>query len=60
MAGMERIHGTIGQWVLAGEPVAEMTDSAGKNPILYLELRRDGQPVNPLPWLASRKDKASG
>lgn len=60
MAGMDHIDASIGQWVLAGEPVGEMADSRGKNPILYLELRRDGQPVNPLPWLASLKDKANG
>jgi septal ring factor EnvC (AmiA/AmiB activator) len=26
----------------------------GNRPALYVELRRDGQPVNPAPWLVAR------
>ena len=29
-------------------------------PRLYLELRHDGQPINPLPWLATSNEKVSG
>jgi septal ring factor EnvC (AmiA/AmiB activator) len=53
LAGLGRIDGTLGQRVLAGEPVGSMSDDA--SPALYVELRRDGQPINPLPWLASRR-----
>jgi septal ring factor EnvC (AmiA/AmiB activator) len=27
---------------------------------LYVELRRDGQPINPLPWIAASTDRKSG
>jgi septal ring factor EnvC (AmiA/AmiB activator) len=53
LAGLGRIDGTVGQRVLAGEPVGAM--SSEKSAALYVELRRDGQPINPLPWLAERR-----
>ena len=60
LAGFDRIDAVVGQWVLAGEPVARMGDAAGSNPELYLELRRTGQAINPLPWLATNDDKVRG
>lgn len=60
LAGFDRIDAVVGQWVLAGEPVAQMGDSAGSAPELYLELRRTGQSINPLPWLATNDDKVRG
>jgi len=36
--------------VLAGEPVGAMDKTSGGT--LYFELRRDGRPVDPQPWLA--------
>jgi septal ring factor EnvC (AmiA/AmiB activator) len=56
MAGMARIDATVGQHVLAGEPVAAMAEDGA--PALYVELRRDGQPINPQPWLTSRSTAA--
>ncbi len=70
LAGLERIDAVVGQWVLAGEPVGVMagdteaggqgTSSADRTPKLYVELRRTGQPINPLPWLAQTGDKVRG
>ncbi|MCK6450691.1 MAG: peptidoglycan DD-metalloendopeptidase family protein [Alphaproteobacteria bacterium] len=51
LSGLGRIDCAVGQWVVAGEPVAVMGDQGGAG--LYVELRRDGQPVNPIPWLAA-------
>ncbi len=64
LAGMSRIDGILGQWLLSGEPVGVMQirgkEDSGKKPSLYLELRRNGQPINPVPWLAAGKGKAKG
>ncbi len=58
LAGLGRIDCVVGQRVLAGEPVGVMENDGA--PALYVELRRDGQPINPLPWLADRTGKSSG
>jgi septal ring factor EnvC (AmiA/AmiB activator) len=64
LAGLERIDAVVGQWLLAGEPVGVMAGADGaassRNPKLYVELRRTGQPINPLPWLAQTGDKVRG
>jgi septal ring factor EnvC (AmiA/AmiB activator) len=60
LAGLDRIDAVVGQWVLAGEPVGLMDSSGAADPKLYVELRRGGQPVNPLPWLAQTGDKVRG
>jgi septal ring factor EnvC (AmiA/AmiB activator) len=61
LAGMERISVDIGQFVLTGEPVAAMgsgsqtaaTVATGFNqPVLYVEFRKDGAPIDPGPWWA--------
>ena len=53
LAGLGRIDATLNEKVLAGEPVGSMSNDASA--ALYVELRHDGQPINPLPWLARRK-----
>ncbi len=60
LAGLDRIDPVIGQWIAAGEPVGLVESTGQGNPVLYVELRRNGQPINPLPWLASQKDKVNG
>lgn len=60
LAGLFRIDGAAGQWVLAGEPVGIMGQPARGSPTLYVELRHGGRSINPLPWLAAGKNKVSG
>lgn len=44
-----------GDWVGAGEALAGVGTSGGQTqPALYLELRRNGKPVNPKGWFASK------
>jgi murein hydrolase activator len=55
VAGMDRISVDVGQFVLTGEPVAVMGDTApavvrSRPPALYVEFRKDGTPVDPAPW----------
>lgn len=59
VAGLDRIDSSLGQWLVAGEPIGVMPSGEAK-PRLYLELRHDGQPINPLPWLATRDAKVKG
>ncbi len=70
LAGMARISVDLGQFVLTGEPVAVMGNgsriasilAAGSSqPVLYIELRKDGTPVDPGPWWAAGEgEKARG
>ena len=71
LAGMERINVALGQFVLAGEPVAVMGETAsplstafvgGSNgPVLYVEFRKDGGSIDPSPWWAkSQGEKVRG
>jgi septal ring factor EnvC (AmiA/AmiB activator) len=60
LSGLGRIDGGVGQWVLAGEPVGAMGSATEGNPRLYLELRHQGHPINPQPWLAAGTGKVNG
>jgi len=60
LAGLERLDAVVGQWLLAGEPVGVLGLPRGGEPELYLELRHAGQPINPVPWLATTGDKVRG
>ncbi|EDP66544.1 F0F1 ATP synthase subunit beta [alpha proteobacterium BAL199] len=64
LAGLGRIDLQVGQRVLAGEPVGAMrSQQAGGgtgSPELYVELRHNGDPIDPLPWIAGLTGKAKG
>jgi septal ring factor EnvC (AmiA/AmiB activator) len=67
LAGMNRIDVNLGQFVLAGEPIAVMGNSAAASqgddnsrPVLYVEFRKDGRPVDPDPWWAQASEKVQG
>jgi murein hydrolase activator len=70
IAGMERISVNIGQFVLTGEPVATMGTTsqvasilatASSQPVLYVEFRKDGTPIDSGPWwTASEGEKVRG
>jgi len=67
LAGMSRIDVSLGQFVLAGEPIAVMGNSAtpsqgddNSRPVLYVEFRKDGRPIDPDPWWAEASEKVQG
>ena len=70
LAGMERIDVQLGQFVLAGEPVAAMAtprlasagalDMGAIQPVLYIEFRKDGNSIDPAPWWADSSDQKVG
>ncbi len=60
LAGMARIDVAVGDRVMAGEPVGTMAVGGGAKPALYVELRRNGRPINPLPWLAAGRTREKG
>ena len=64
IAGMERISVSIGQFVLTGEPIATMGTTSqvasilatnASQPVLYVEFRKDGTPIDPGPWWAANE-----
>jgi septal ring factor EnvC (AmiA/AmiB activator) len=62
LAGMDRISVDLGQFVVTGEPVAVMGGrvqsptpfaTGSGQPVLYVEFRKDGTPVDSSPWWAA-------
>jgi|GEM_PF-2769008 len=49
LTGLQQVNVSVGQTVLAGEPVGIMGASTPE--FLYLELRKNGKPVNPDKWM---------
>ena len=54
LAGMDEVAGLTGRRVAAGEPVGRMGKARDRSGEIYLELRRDGAPVDPSRWLDAR------
>lgn len=57
LAGMSRIDVQLGQFVLASEPIGAMgasptSSESASRPVLYVEFRKKGRPVDPDPWWA--------
>ena len=72
IAGMDRISVDIGQFILTGEPVAvmgsgttqvatasstEMRQVGTSQPVLYVEFRKDGTPVDSGPWWVKKESE---
>ena len=55
LAGLQAASETTGQSVAAGEPIGRMADDAATPTDLYLEVRRDGEPVDPARWLKAAR-----
>ena len=68
LAGMAEIDVVVGQFVLSGEPVGKMSakkrSSASRKegvaPVLYIEFRKDGRPIDPDPWWSNGAKKVQG
>ena len=58
LAGLDRLDVAVGRPVQPGEPVGVMAAwdprTLGTRPLLYMELREHGQPINPAPFLRTR------
>ena len=62
LAGLGWLGLQAGQRVLGGEPVGAMPSrrGGGDSPELYMELRHNGDPIDPLPWIPGLTGKAKG
>jgi septal ring factor EnvC (AmiA/AmiB activator) len=67
LAGLSQIDVRPGEFVLAAEPVGTMMmvkkEASGADstaPVLYVEFRKDGQPIDPDPWWVTVPQKAQG
>ena len=54
IARLSRIDAQVGQWLLSGEPVGLAGGGDANQSTVYVELRREGDPINPSPWFADR------
>ncbi|MDC0074543.1 peptidoglycan DD-metalloendopeptidase family protein [Alphaproteobacteria bacterium] len=56
LTGFKSINVTVGQKLIAGEPIGIMGfNNNGKKPELYIELRHNGEPIDPKFWITLTK-----
>lgn len=68
LAGLSQIDVQPGQFVLTAEPVGTMSGGAkissasaqSNAPVLYVEFRKDGRPIDPDPWWIASQQKVQG
>ncbi len=60
ISGLGRLDVALGQAVRSGEPIGLAMTGGRSNPVVYVELRRHGQPIDPGPWLTAPSGKVSG
>ncbi len=70
LAGMSRINVALGQFVLMGEPIATMGErgsvvladgsTQAPQPVLFVELRQDGRPIDSSSWWATSDGPTQG
>jgi septal ring factor EnvC (AmiA/AmiB activator) len=61
LTGLGSISARVGEAVQGGQPIAEMPASDTTAPDLYVEVRRNGEPVDPGVWLsAARTPQVAG
>ncbi|GBD43118.1 Murein hydrolase activator EnvC [bacterium HR40] len=60
IAGMDRIDVGLGDEVRAGQAVGRLFATPDDPRRIYVELRRRGEPVDPLPWLAAGQSGEAG
>ncbi len=53
LAGLATIDTSVGEFLLEGEPIGAMGDGKADNR-LYVELRKDNQPIDPGPWIKNQ------
>lgn len=57
LTGLGDVFSEAGDNVRLGEPVGTLPLTSGKYPNLYIELRKNGKPINPAPWFEPRAAK---
>jgi len=60
LTGLDVVRARVGEHVQAGQAIGDMPNDANAAPDLYVEVRRNGQPIDPGRWLSARGVQAAG